>query len=559
MGIFNSHSWPYTNIHEMNLDWVIAQIKRLKDSVERIDERRFGKSYVNVAFFAEDEKLDSNNIACCIKKALDESSYIYIPAGTYYMNVVINRDCHILLDEKCYIATPNGDPAIKAIDCSISITGGNIFAGENDGSRTPVGGIPYTTKGIVELKNCYECKFENINVPHSKYSSVFQVEDSESVIFENINMSNILLCGIRFLHGGRDLIVRNCRFENITKIDSADFDYCYAVSTGLRSLNLTGITPPDGIIYENNYVKNSEDCALDTHGAQNVIIRNNKIEDTVNAITAYNDNLRVERPEGWTMKNVLIENNYCDSDRDNDTGRRYPHSFIFLGASKGISNPEDAGRYDAYVNCIVRNNYFRSANTKDGGIIFLNSMSRNVSIENNVIDCQGTNRPTRFAQSLNFSFRNNQVVNSGGYVLAVTSSGVYENNTGARVTVASSGPSYVKYVRGGLWEGNSSLLEGGDLYLNGSSELDICTNVYGLRAVPNVTLTGHIIVDDGIATVDVPTLIPDMALHITELDANYYVKDMIDAYTCYIRTASDEPLADGYYSFSLREATLKPL
>lgn len=58
MGIFNRHSYtPYTNFHEMNLDWILDKIKALEEyvttSIETEIRRIMSRAFVDTVY---DEK-----------------------------------------------------------------------------------------------------------------------------------------------------------------------------------------------------------------------------------------------------------------------------------------------------------------------------------------------------------------------------------------------------------------------------------------------------------------------------------------------------------------------
>lgn len=54
MGVFNN--FPYTNIHELNLDWIIKKVKELDDEVnEKLDSiisERVNELLENISFHA---------------------------------------------------------------------------------------------------------------------------------------------------------------------------------------------------------------------------------------------------------------------------------------------------------------------------------------------------------------------------------------------------------------------------------------------------------------------------------------------------------------------------
>jgi len=521
--------------------------------------------------------LTSANIASAITSALEYSRYLFIPAGEYTFNITIMDDCVIIMDKECYIFTDSTLPCIYALGCSISIYGGNVCAGQDDASRVPVfGTYSSTPKGIIVLEECHECVISNVNTPYSKYSGVYYIKDCVNVTFENLKFENILFAGIRVLNYNENIVVRNCSFENIDMMMDGDntaiLDYCYAICTGATTLS-ANFTPPDNLLFENNYIYDSEDCAIDTHGATNVIIRNNTVLESVCSITAYNDNKRVKRPNGWKMRNILIENNYCASSKDNAPGRDYPHPFIFLGASNGMrvtdtGYADNPGDYYSYINLVVRNNYFDSPNScENKGIIYLNNVTRDVVIENNFINCHEANRPTYFCRSINFSFKNNSVMNANTKrVLFEKSCGIVDMNIGARYDFANSTDlSYIKNGNGTVNMVRSPLIDFGDFTTISGAK--VCTST-GRRVRSDYSTTSFsITVEDGITTVPNTLYVPFTALILNGTtsggtvvtDKAAYISDVIDMSSFKLVDASWNAIADGTYTATIRQATVHSL
>ena len=523
------------------------------------------QAFINVASLVGGT-LTSANIADAILDALDYSKYIYIPDGNYTFNLSLDSDCTILMDDECYIATDNQTPCIYADGCSVNIYGGNVCAGQDDASREPVfGSYSITPKGIIVFENCTNCHVSGVKTPYSKYSGVYYIKDCDQMVFENLALNNILFNGIRVLNHCSNVIVRNCSFTNIDMMLNgtltANVDYCYAVSTGATELSAT-FTPPDNILFENNYVYDSEDCGLDTHGATNVTIRNNTVLECVCSITAYNDNARVTRPTGWRMANILIENNYCVSSKDNTPGRSYPHPFIFLGASNNHKDTDSGyesnpGNYYSYTNCVVRNNYFKSPNScENGGVIYLNKTTRDVIVENNYVDCCNANKPIQFVRSINFALKNNTFVNASGNtqkILFAGSCGIIENNVGGFFDYSSSYVSYVKGGRGDISSLRSQLVAFGDFtYM--SNQLHAVTSIGRSLRSDETAFTFSITVADGIATCTETKVVPQTALVLDGTDA-VYVVDVIDMTHFSLLTTSYQTVPDGSYTAAVRTAS----
>lgn len=518
--------------------------------------------WINVASMVEDYNLDSSNIKQAILDALDIGNLLYIPAGDYTFTMEITKDCTIIMDDDCIIRTDDGadnqgKPIFTARGCSFNLAGGQIIVGEDTSSRIAI--APY--HGAIYLDNCHDCTLSNLYSPYSKTNSIIWVKDSTNVTLENSKFTKFLRAAMYICDACKNITVRNCYFEDSTPLDNQTF--CYFVYTGVSTW-AGQHEPVDGLIYENNYGKSSVDCAFDTHGAKNVIIRNNTVLDTVNAITAYNDNARAARPAGWCMENILIENNYCKSTRTIpqaavDAG--LAHACLFIGASnarKPSEDPDDYGRYNAFKNCIVRNNVFITNNDYTNGAIYLDAISSHVEFYNNYFYFDKDSTPyINFRRSMYFIFKNNKTesyYNTGSKRCALVYTHCYgeiDKNAGFRHSPSSN---YIAHVKGLLPEYDNTsdpTVETGEIiYISGATQM---ATSYGLRrrdanAFSNVQLSFTFSSDNGNATITSPTevpFIPNLALEITSsggVTTNAYVKDIIDLEHFTIVDGSGNPI-----------------
>ena len=541
-----------------DLDDIIAEALEPVETKADATETKVNriKPVINVGAMVE--TLTSANLADAIAAALLISDRIYIPAGSYEVNLVITTDCTIYLDDGCYISTATSTPAISASNCSIKIYGGNVFAGENDDSRVPVywSVDPTLSTGIIFLNNCHDCVIDGLKSSWSKYAGIIRVMNCTNVLVQNCSFSNFLMVAVAFILHNENVIVRNCSFINSDKITG--YDYCYAVSTGAVALS-DSFVPIDGLIYENNYVYDSEDCGLDTHGASNVIIRNNRVLQTVCAITAYNDNRRVVRPSGWSMRNILIENNYCETDKDNESSREYPHAFIFLGGANMHPNTDSGyennpGSYYSFCNCIVQNNYFKSPNTHEA-LIFLDVVSRDVLIQNNVIDCMNSAKPLNPVRSIGIRVINNSFLNCNKTMLFTSCLGEVADNSGVKYDLTLSKPSCIVGCKGDHQGTASPLIKLGQFVFDGGNP---CVGVnYGIRFRPSRTVPSPVSIavdSNGVATLAKHDFIPGLALRITV--GIVYVQDVIDMKHFIIAKPNGEAIPSGTYTAEFLTATV---
>lgn len=561
MGIFRQ--FPYSNFHEMNMDWIMEEIKKLQKQCTYIINNDGSTAIVNVANYTPEGELTSDNINDAVTEALNVSKYLYIPAGEYQCNLIFQQDVVLYLDRDCKFKTLDGnDPGvIDAYNCSIEIYGGEFTCGDDDGSKVPEWTGSYLAKhGVIRLYNCHDVNIKGVNFPHAKSGNCILLETCRDVIIQNCQFHKYLECGVRIVYECRNITVDSCIFTDIRY--AINRQYCYAVATGGYDLGDV-FTPPDNIVYSNNFVYDSEDCALDTHGATNVIIRNNKIIDTVNAITAYNDDNRVERPAGWVMTNVLIENNFCSTSKDIDPNSQYPHQFVMLGSFNEHASTEAGwssryGKYDNYTNCVFRNNFLQSPNTSASGKLFLGYIGRNYLIENNIIDCMNAGAPITGRRIIGLTLKNNTIKNRNGDVIFWDCCGEIRDNVGAKFNYATSHPSQFTGIIGDYGQIRSfGLVRCGDLCRDGSDNMSVVTS-YGTALRPGIThATINVTVADGIATADAPftALVPNSAIQLGS-SINAYVVDVIDVLRFKVLTTAGAAVADGTYTLTYKTATL---
>lgn len=102
MGLFDQ--FPYTNFHELNLDWLIGEMKKLKEDFNNLPEEIIEKllanfklgNFINVKLLGAKGDGIADDTAI-IQNALDKYKAIFIPAGTYKISsIFIGNDCTML-------------------------------------------------------------------------------------------------------------------------------------------------------------------------------------------------------------------------------------------------------------------------------------------------------------------------------------------------------------------------------------------------------------------------------------------------------------------------------
>ena len=528
----------------------------VKDALNTMGDKIDESPIINIANEL-DESLSDANFNTAFFSALTKSKRVYIPSGTYHIHIELNQDCDIYADSNTYLQPSATDVTIfSASDCSFSLHGGNLSNGQDDDTRVRLNYY------LIRLNRCKECVIEKIVSPYSKTSGIIWLVNCINVTIQNSRFINFLRAATFIADTCKNITIRN-NYYNGAKTQQNQ-DYCYFVYTGVESSGTT-TEPAYNLLYENNYCENSEDCGLDTHGASNVTIRNNTILNTVNAITAYNDNSRALRPQGWSMNNVLIENNFCKSSKTVQSGSQYPHPYLFLGASltaKKSEVPDNYGTFDDFKNCVVRNNYFETANNyPTGGAIYLSQSSKNVTFENNTFNLlPEATTVLLFRRSFNFAFNNNACIGKQMTINPTQGTGCIKDNTGIKIDFSVNAVCY--FYGPTITQGYvpSPTLQTGDIYW--STDLRMCTS-YGLRAryaYGTAVKTFDITVVDGIATTENNLYIPDLAISLTgDGTLNAYITDVLDYERFTIRNASGNPVPDGNYTATIRDITYSTL
>ena len=516
---------------------------------------------VDVSTMVEDKILTNDNIGQAILDAIDVTGYIYIPEGEYTFNETISKDCTIFLNKDAVIKSAIQKPALSFEDCSASIYGGTFCSGEDNNSREFIG---YPTsyehdgdRAIVRFVNCHNCIISGIYSPYSKHWDVLYFKNCHNIEVNNSVFRHSLNSSIYFHRECRQVAVRNCKFtDNYYAIDGNSGNpryFCYFVYTGdIENKPVGEEGAVDGLIYENNYCENSEDSALDTHGARNVIIRNNTIINCVCSITAYNDNVRMRRGS-WKMENILIENNYCKSNRSNNADTNYRHPFVLLGAVNGYSiTDEDAndnpGNYNAFSNCVVKNNTFISTTSNIRRGIQFNTVSRNVVFENNTVDLPNATYAVGGSHMINAVFKNNNFISNNkinfDYNCCVEIDGGEVNSDSDYLREFINSKGMLPILRAGT-------VNGGGTIAGANNEFSVSQG-YGRRLNEFYTGTDTFTVNisNKIVYLKKHCMLPYMSLYVTKngVRTATYIDDIIDF--DYFRIAND--VEDGEYELTLR-------
>lgn len=443
------------NIGEIiSIDSTLTQPSEAAEAKAVGDEFNIRTFRVNISKYAADGTLDNSSFAAAFAEALEASKYIYIPDGNYDFDTIgkisVTDDIDVLCSDNAIFSRTTGtDWMFDFQQCTVKWNGGTFQSG-TEGSKVLLynSSVNGYNGGAINIKQCESAEICNINSPYSNLPAVIIVENSNNVNIHHCDFHKSVFSAVHILREGVNIVVSDCVFDTIyipTNIGDEGW-YCYAVCTGLRSLSDKDgdipWTPPEGLVYTRNIVRNSEDSGLDTHGACNVEISNNVITNCNTCITAYEDSNRVARPVGWKMSNVKIVNNICVSNFVNSFGK---HSYIMVACY----NPD----VRSCENWIIENNVFETPNgSLEAKAVLDLQRLENVVVRNNIFTSKSNNvehaisvTKTSNAEIINNIFED---INGSAVIVGQGSNAIIKSNIFARckynISQASSTYSYIE-------------------------------------------------------------------------------------------------------------------
>lgn len=215
------HNFPYTNFHEINLDWILSQVKAIPETVQsevkKILESDISAIVSNITSAAVNVKnppspLDpvKDNVDCsaqmqAIVNYCAENGYsVYIPAGRYvFNNIVVPLNRHAISISGCGEAS------------TIDSTGGDCFIFNGGGNVTP-------------------CVMSNLYV--TRANRAYHFKDLSYIFAYNLYAH---ACGVGF---------------DVENVDHSTFisctsRWCSQYGIDIHSQNLVGYTAPNNIVF----------------------------------------------------------------------------------------------------------------------------------------------------------------------------------------------------------------------------------------------------------------------------------------------------------------------
>ena len=279
MGLFDQ--FPYTNFHELNLDWIIDEMKKLREDFNSLPDSIIDKlianfkigNFINVKLLgAKGDGVTDDTLV--IQTALNRYKSIFIPAGTYKISsVYISNDCTVLGENSDstvldgFVKTTGYEDNVgsnlpggvhDAILCNLSIVNGglrmygyrnllshvyihNCEQGLISEWSTYLGGVAETDEGNVGFMETIveKCRFYNNTIGvvwKGSHDSIFNdcwfYLNGDGLSLEKSDKYTATAC-----------IVNNCHFYANSKTACVDNAGCYFFNTQFES---TGFNNQNG-------------------------------------------------------------------------------------------------------------------------------------------------------------------------------------------------------------------------------------------------------------------------------------------------------------------------
>lgn len=271
MGLFDQ--FPYTNFHELNLDWIIDEMKKLREDFNSLPVSIIDKlianfkigNFVNVKLLgAKGDGVTDDTLV--IQTALNRYKSIFIPAGTYKIsNLYFGNDCTILGENSDstvldgFVKTEGYEDNVNsnlpggvhdAILCNLSVINGGLrmYGYRNLLSHvyihkceqglisewaTYLGGVAETDEGNVGFMETIveKCRFYNNTIGvvwKGSHDSIFNdcwfYLNGDGLSLEKSDKYTATAC-----------IVNNCHFYANSKTACVDNAGCYFFNTQFES------------------------------------------------------------------------------------------------------------------------------------------------------------------------------------------------------------------------------------------------------------------------------------------------------------------------------------
>lgn len=272
MGLYDQ--FPYTNFHELNLDWLIGEMKKLREDFNNLPENIIEKlianfrlgNFINVKLLGAKGDGIADDTAI-IQNALDKFKAVFIPAGTYKITTLFINTDNTILGENADSTILNGIVKTSGYDEN---TDSNIAGGVHDAILCNLsiisGGLRmYGYRNLLSHVYIHKCDIGLISEWATYLGGVAETVEG------NVGFMETIVDKCRFYNNGKGVIWKGPH-------DSIFHDCWFYLNGDALSLEKSEkYTATASIINNSHFYANSKTACVDNAGCY---LFNTQIEST---------------------------------------------------------------------------------------------------------------------------------------------------------------------------------------------------------------------------------------------------------------------------------------
>lgn len=272
MGLYDQ--FPYTNFHELNLDWIINEMKKLREDFDSLPDSIIEKllanfrlgNFINVKLLGAKGDGVTDDTAI-IQNALDKFKSVFIPAGTYKITTLFINTDNTILGENADSTILKGIVKTAGYDEN---TDSNIAGGVHDAILCNLsiisGGLRmYGYRNLLSHVYIHKCDIGLISEWATYLGGVAETDEG------NVGFMETIIDKCRFYNNGKGVIWKGPH-------DSIFHDCWFYLNGDALSLEKSEkYTATASIINNSHFYANSKTACVDNAGCY---LFNTQIEST---------------------------------------------------------------------------------------------------------------------------------------------------------------------------------------------------------------------------------------------------------------------------------------
>lgn len=261
MGLYNQ--FPYTNFHELNLDWIINEMKKLREDFDSLPNAIIEKlianfrlgNFINVKLLGAKGDGVTDDTAI-IQNALNKFKAVYIPEGTYKITTLFINTDNTILGENADSTILNGIVKTSGYDEN---TDSNIAGGVHDAilcNLSIIGGglRMYGYRNLLSHVYIHKCDIGLISEWATYLGGVAETNEG------NVGFMETIVDKCRFYNNGKGVIWKGPH-------DSIFHDCWFYLNGDALSLEKSEkYTATASIINNSHFYANSKTACVDNAG-----------------------------------------------------------------------------------------------------------------------------------------------------------------------------------------------------------------------------------------------------------------------------------------------------